>query len=117
VTGRCSLCRSTGEVECHHVTGREVPGGDYLDPDLVLPLCPPCHTGRAGIHPALRAAGLDFPAFGDDLHAFRLRRLGVTYRLIAGMGHGPGRDAMSTRAVADLMCEAADVLARGMSLR
>ena len=82
MTGRCCLCGAVGQVERHHVTGRLVRGGDYVDPALVIELCTACHTGRAGIHPALRAAGLNFPQPGVDLLGFRGRRLGATARLI-----------------------------------
>jgi hypothetical protein len=111
MTGRCCLCGAVGQVERHHVTGRLVRGGDYVDPALVIELCTACHTGRAGLHPALRAAGLDFPRPGVDLLGFRCRRLGVTERLIGAAGGVLVLGPASAIATGDLVCALADARA------
>jgi hypothetical protein len=111
MTGRCCLCGAVGSVERHHVTGRLVRGGDYVDPALVIELCVPCHTGRAGIHPALRAAGLNFPQPGVDLLVFRGRKSGATDRLIGAAGGVLTLGPAAAIAEGDLICQLADAVA------
>jgi hypothetical protein len=50
---------------------------------LTVPLSPSDH---AALHAALRAAGLDFPAPGDDLLDFWRQRSGFTLRLLGRQG-------------------------------
>jgi hypothetical protein len=111
MSGVCCLCGAVGPVERHHVTGRLVRGGEYLDPSMTIELCTACHTGRAGIHPALRAARLDFPGTGVDLLTFRGRRLGATDRLIGAAGGVLVLGPPSAIAEGDLICQLADAVA------
>jgi len=57
---RCMKCGSSGNIEWHHVCGRN---HDYKflagERGHVVPLCRTCHRGRWGIHKALAQARID----------------------------------------------------------
>lgn len=102
----CSLCGVGGQLHRHHVTGRPAPGAAYLDAGLVVDLCPGCHVG---LHQALRAVGLDFPAGRGSLR-HRLLRVGCTAELVGGADRPLVLAAGSARALAALARDAADAL-------
>ncbi len=108
--GVCVLCGWVGPISLHHITGRPGPGRPYLDPDIVIPLCPPCHTGTGGVHPLLRVAGLAWPRPGEDLDAFRLRRLGFHARLASAAGRRFVLDSKPSDAFAGVAFGAGDRL-------
>lgn len=68
---RCLFC-GRGPVEWHHVTGRRVRDGAYLDPLLVVPLCKRHHDREEEL---LRRGGLEFLPPGADPVGHRLARL------------------------------------------
>src|SRR2546427_5629208 len=55
----CLKCRSTQNIVWHHPYGRN------HAPELRLPLCRTCHTGRWGIHAALAQAKVDLRYTSD----------------------------------------------------
>jgi len=109
VTGACSLCGARGAVHGHHLTGRAGRGGPYVDADLVLTLCPRCHTGAGGVHQVLRTVGLEWPGVGP-LVAHRLRRVAATAELVADTDRPFVLTSGSTRALAALLRETADTI-------
>lgn len=71
----CAICGGAHE-RGHHLTGRGA-DGDYLDPDLVAPLC---HSDHELVHEDLRQAGVDKPVGAVSIFeqvAYRLERVGV----------------------------------------
>lgn len=68
---RCILCQRPA-IAWHHLTGRAVPRGAYLDKSLVVPLCQRHHDRE---HELLRREGADFPGPGTDLVGHRLARV------------------------------------------
>lgn len=84
--GHCMMCGAFGPVHAHHMTGRARPGADYLDPALVLLLCPRCHVGGGGVHQMLRVSGLEFPAPTSHLLAHRVQRVAFHGELSAANG-------------------------------
>lgn len=105
-TSRCAMC---GPLHAHHPTRRPAPGVDYFDPALRLALCPPHHVAA---HVVLRAVGLEWPRAETSGVAYRLRALAVHARWLADHG-APFEvvDPRASRALADLLDEAADALA------
>jgi hypothetical protein len=66
-TSPCTKCRSTRNIEWHHVCGQQ------YDPEVLLgrrgyivPLCRLCHRGRWGIHKALAQARIDLQYTADE---------------------------------------------------
>jgi len=106
VTASCILCGVVGQIHRHHVTGRPGPGGAYLDAGLVVAVCAACHVG---LHQALRAVGLDFPAGRGSLR-HRLLRVGCTAELVGGADRPLILAAGSARALGVLALDAAGAL-------
>lgn len=102
----CALCGASGRVHRHHLTGRPAPGGAYLDAGLVVAVCPACH---AGLHQALRTAGLDFLAGRGSLR-HRLVRVAATAELVGAAGHPLVLGSVSARALGVLVLDAAGAL-------
>jgi hypothetical protein len=98
----CAWCGQRGPLQRHHVTGRAVPGGAYLDPGFTVEICQHCHDLE---HQALRRAGLAF-ANGPALH-YRLLRAASFLNRLVDAGGLPAWVA----AVGGLLAEAADALA------
>ncbi len=84
----------------HHLTGRFVPEGRYLDPSLMLPLAPRSHIS---VHVALRIAALDFPKAGVDLLIYRQQRTAVQFRLLAAAGDSATFGPAALWVIADLL--------------
>ena len=72
MNGRCVYCDAERAVERHHITGRIAADGAYLDPELTLTLCIPCHHGD---HACWRT--LDIETGGDAVTA--LTRVAFTF--------------------------------------
>ena len=106
----CVMCRS---VHGHHGTRRALAGSLYFDPQLRLWLCSvPPHNHHARIHEALRELGLDLLPEGEDTLAYRMRVLGVHAGIFADHDVAFAvADAASSRALQELLLEAADVIA------
>jgi hypothetical protein len=100
--GSCAWCGQRGPLQGHHVTGRAVPAGNYLDPCFTVEICKPCHDAE---HQALRRAGLAF-ASGSVLRLRLLRAANFLNRLVEAGGL-PAWVA----AVGGLLAEAAEALA------
>lgn len=98
----CLLCGATAAVHAHHVTGRPGPGLDYCDPRLVVPLCQRHHGGTEGVHVLLRTLGVEWPAPGRDLVAYRLHRLGLHAAVIGDDGHRLVLEPAATHGLAAL---------------
>jgi len=107
MTGTCSLCGRRGAVQRHHLTGRIAPDGEYLDPDLVIPLCVPCHIGCTGAHTLLRAVGREFPAEPADVLDHRLFRVALHLDVSANAERPFSLSPRPAHAFAGLLREAA----------
>lgn len=100
----------------HHVTGRTVAHGPYLDPALVIPLCVPgsadarrgttCHPRE---HVVLRRLGLD-TADGRGPLSHRVLRVTDLCTRLADRDRGLVLDPASTRALGALLDEVANVI-------
>lgn len=110
MTGVCSLCATAASVHAHHVTGRSIRGGAYLDASLTLKVCSACHTGAGGVHPLLRTVGVEWPAPGVHPLAHRLRRVALHAELLADADRPFILAPVSSRALAALLREAAAVI-------
>jgi hypothetical protein len=102
MSGTCAWCGQRGPLQGHHVTGRAVPAGAYLDPGFTVEICKQCHDLE---HQALRRARLAF-ASGPTLRHRLLRAASFLNRLVDA-----GRLPAWVAAVAGLLAEAADALA------
>jgi hypothetical protein len=85
-------------VHLHHVTGRPGPGLPYLDSDLVVPLCRPCHHRE---HVVLRRLRLEWPT--TDVLRHRRLRVGEHLGRLADADRWFAADPPSTRALSRLM--------------
>lgn len=102
MSGTCAWCGQRGPLQRHHVTGRAVPAGTYLDPGFTVEICKLCHDLE---HQALRRAGLAY-ASGPALRLRLLRAANFLNRLVEAGGL-PAWLA----AVGGLLVEAAEALA------
>jgi hypothetical protein len=79
----CLGCGGHGPLHRHHVTGRGS-DGEYLDPDLLVGLCWPCHHD---VHDILRMIGCDNPGSVEPGVAGRMMprlvRVGVLLAVMA----------------------------------
>jgi len=100
----CALCDEDA-AHGHHLTGRPAPGRSYLDPALVLGVCRHHHVN---LHVWLRAVGLAWPS-GNTV-AYRLRRVAVHLRAVAGQGRPFTLGPRPAEALADLLDEAAEII-------
>jgi hypothetical protein len=87
----------------HHLSGRPGPGLPYFDAQLVVVLDPVAHVAE---HVAIRRAGLQWPAPGDEL-SHRLLRV-ADHATRRGLQLGPG----ASWALVELLVEAAVVVRR-----
>jgi hypothetical protein len=102
MSSTCAWCGQRGPLQRHHVTGRAVPAGAYLDPGFTVDICKPCHDLE---HQALRRAGLAF-ASGPVLRHRLLRAASFLNRMV-DFGQLPAW----VGAVGGLLAEAAEALA------
>ncbi|MGH9291925.1 MAG: hypothetical protein ACRD0B_00195 [Acidimicrobiales bacterium] len=100
---RCAYC-GRRPVEMHHVTGRLAPGGLYLDPGLVIPLCRRHHSRE---HEVLLRQGLAFVGSADPL-GHRLARLLDLLGRLADHGRPLMLEGPALYALVELLGEAAD---------
>jgi hypothetical protein len=102
VIGRCLRCGAVGPVELDHPTGRVE--GRPVHPELVAPLCKPCHKAKGRRD---RAAGVE----GGPPTLFRvLVRLAVWFGWLAEAGCEVVLEPGLLRALAAVL----EALARGL---
>lgn len=103
----CVIC-GRRPVERHHPTGRAGHDLPYFDSGFVVPLCKLCHDRE---HVALRRRGLEWPTTGSLRH--RLHRVADHLGRLADVERGIVLDPAATRALAELLVEAASLVAVG----
>ena len=109
MTPNCVLC-GAAKTFWHHLTGRPCPTCPYCDPDLVIPICQPCHDRE---HVILRSFGLEWPGATNPASLLQHRFLRVV--VYVGRCSNLGRPVVfpdrSAGALHQLLVEACDVLA------
>jgi hypothetical protein len=100
-SARCIFC-GRRPIDWHHLTGRAVAEGEYLDPELVVPFCRRHHSRE---HVLLADKGLEWLPDGDDSLVHRLRRVRLFFERCADFGRVPVLDPASERALGLLLGE------------
>lgn len=100
-SSRCIFC-GRRPIDWHHVTGRAVADGEYLDRGLVVPLCRRHHSRE---HVLLADMDLEWLTDEGDSLVHRLRRVRLFFERRADFGRTPVLDPASERALGLLLGE------------